>query len=50
MQGNSKSGYESGGSGIGLAICKEIVTAHNGAIWSENKKEGGARIVFIIPG
>ncbi len=40
-------------SGLGLSICKQIVTAHNGIIYAENKKdrEGnvtGARFVIIL--
>lgn len=37
------------GIGLGLAICREVVHAHGGDIWAENKKEGGARFVFWIP-
>ncbi len=40
-------------SGLGLSICKQIVTAHNGIIFAENRKdrEGnvkGARFVVIL--
>ncbi len=35
--------------GLGLSICREIVEAHGGKIWSENKKNGGLRISFRLP-
>lgn len=50
IQGTKKPGHPLGGSGVGLAICKEIIAAHNGVIWSENREEGGALVSFIIPG
>lgn len=37
------------GSGIGLAICKQIAQLHNGAIWIENGNLGGISIVLHIP-
>ena len=38
------------GSGLGLAMCKQIVEAHSGNIWAENNSDGvGARFSFIIP-
>ena len=39
-----------GGSGLGLAIARAIVEAHGGRIWAEAAPEGGARIVFELPG
>jgi len=36
------------GGGLGLAICKMILTAHRGQIWAENTS-GGARISFVLP-
>jgi len=37
-------------SGLGLAISKELVEAHGGAIGVENAQEGGARFWFWVPG
>jgi len=36
-------------SGLGLSISKQIVDAHSGLIWAENRKEGGARFVVKLP-
>ena len=37
------------GSGLGLSIAREIVTAHGGSIWAENSETGGATISFTLP-
>lgn len=39
----------SGGLGIGLAICRRIVSAHGGAIHVDAGELGGARFVFTLP-
>lgn len=40
----------SGFSGIGLAICKHIITLHKGAIWAESPYEGySTAMLFTIP-
>jgi len=38
-----------GGVGLGLTICRAIVTAHEGRIWLENRSEGGASVKFTLP-
>jgi signal transduction histidine kinase len=38
-----------GGMGIGLAICRSIVTAHGGSITASNHPTGGAEFRFILP-
>ena len=35
--------------GIGLSVCREIVTAHHGSMKAENREEGGARFIFTLP-
>lgn len=37
------------GTGLGLYICKMIVTAHGGQIWAERREGGGATIGFTLP-
>lgn len=37
------------GVGLGLAICKTIITAHGGTIRAHNLAAGGARFVFTLP-
>jgi two-component system sensor histidine kinase KdpD len=38
-----------GGCGLGLTICRAIVTAHDGRIWLENRPGGGAVVRFTLP-
>ncbi len=38
------------GSGLGLAICAAVVRLHGGEIGAENRREGGARFWFTLPG
>jgi two-component system sensor histidine kinase KdpD len=37
------------GLGLGLAICRHVISAHGGKIWTENRPEGGAIFVFALP-
>jgi len=37
------------GVGLGLTICRAIVTAHGGRIWVENREGGGASFRFALP-
>jgi two-component system, OmpR family, sensor histidine kinase KdpD len=37
------------GMGIGLTICRGIITAHGGRIWCENRANGGASFRFVLP-
>lgn len=40
---------DSGGSGLGLPIVREIVVAHGGAVIIEDGDPGGARVVLTLP-
>jgi len=35
--------------GLGLAICRAIVQAHRGTIWTENNAQGGAVFCVLLP-
>lgn len=48
-RGEQARGRKTGGAGLGLAISRGIVEAHNGRIWAENSKEGGAVVSFVLP-
>jgi two-component system sensor histidine kinase KdpD len=36
------------GMGLGLAVCKRIMEAHNGRIWVERRAEGGSDFIFTL--
>lgn len=46
-----RAGREGGpeGVGLGLTICRAIVSAHGGRIWVEDREGGGARFQFALP-
>jgi len=37
------------GVGLGLFICRQLIEAHGGRIWAENRPGGGAVFTFEIP-
>ena len=40
---------DSDGAGLGLYVCREIVTAHGGTIWAEPGRRGGALLHVSLP-
>jgi signal transduction histidine kinase len=38
------------GSGLGLALCREIVDAHGGSIRLENRDPKGLSVTILLPG
>lgn len=41
---------KSDGIGLGLAICRSIIEAHDGKLWASSNKPGGAIFQFSLPG
>jgi signal transduction histidine kinase len=48
-QVDGSSTREHGGQGIGLAICRDIVTRHGGRIWGERVQPQGVRFNALLP-
>lgn len=42
-------GEQSRGTGLGLALCREVAHAHGGRIWAEDRPGGGTRFVVRLP-
>lgn len=40
---------KSDGLGLGLSIARSIVAMHGGAIWADNRRDGGAVFAFTVP-
>jgi signal transduction histidine kinase len=36
-------------SGLGLSICKQIISSHDGMIYAKNNSIGGQSIIFVLP-
>src|SRR5262249_6363797 len=41
---------KSGGTGMGLSICRSIIHAHGGKLWAEANEPRGAAFQFTLPG
>jgi PAS domain S-box-containing protein len=41
---------KSGGTGMGLSICRSIIEAHGGRLWAEANEPRGAVLRFTLPG
>ncbi len=37
------------GTGLGLIICRELITIHGGRIWAESEAGTGSRFIFTLP-
>ena len=46
---SSTTNASTGGTGLGLALCREIVLAHGGRIWAENRPLGGTSLLVELP-
>ena len=40
---------KAGGTGLGLPIAKQLLEAHNGAIWCDSELNKGSKFCFVIP-
>ena len=45
---SSKTKTGVGGTGLGLSISREILAAHHGYLWAQNKPEGRVRFLFNL--
>ena len=49
QQGETRPNVARDGIGLGLAICREVVEAHDGAIWVEDNAGGGSLFYIMLP-
>ncbi len=49
FRGEKSRSRETGGAGLGLAIAKRIIEAHNGKIWVKSRLDHGSCFSFILP-
>lgn len=47
-RGDPSRNSSTGGSGLGLAIAKRIIEEHGGAIYAQNLRSNGAKIIFTL--
>ena len=46
---SSKTKTPAGGRGIGLALSKKVIEAHNGQIWAKQNQDKGVTVAFSLP-
>jgi two-component sensor histidine kinase len=46
---SSKTKTSAGGRGIGLALSKKVIEAHNGQIWAKPNQDKGVTVAFSLP-
>ncbi len=49
LGGQQNTDYPTTGSGLGLAVCKGLVEAHGGHIWTEPREGGGTVFLVALP-
>ena len=49
QQVNAKESPRMKGTGLGLALVKEIITSHGGKVWAESKTGQGSTFFFVLP-
>lgn len=49
VQQNGWRSRDGRGSGLGLALCREVAELHGGAVWVEDAESGGARFTLLLP-
>lgn len=48
-RGDNRRPPEKLGMGMGLAVCRDIISAHGGRIWADGTPGQGARLTFTLP-